>query len=460
MLLAAFAGCCILLSLGRLYASNLGTLAFTMIVGPLACCAVGLIAFGTDLFSHWEFRLLIGILAVVFLSSMISEKFYGTFAQNRNDLFTLITLLFVCYSLCFALPKERRLPVLNALVDLSGLVVGIVALVGVVLAVCGQYVMPAFMPEYGIGLCPADVGMGADGRLVLFTHPNSVGMICEIVLLLNVYRLLCAKRPLVRWLHGACGLICFLALALAASRTATIAAAGGLALFAFRLLYLRLAGKSVWKRWCVSLISAAAVLVLAYLVNVAACDLMLAIAPVDNLSDAAVTAAERNILEDIGMFTGRTNIWAGALQAMKDLPRLFLIGTSPINVGLVVSPYSPIYAQELHNSFMQMLVSGGVLCPLLFFAFLILLFVHGLKLYFASPARSGGKIGSVTTIGLDAAGGAGYLIIPLAAILINACMETFLLIYPQLAFASVWFFLLAGFVVCISKETTGGKSAA
>ena len=38
-----------------------------------------------------------------------------------------------------------------------------------------------------------------------------------------------------------------------------------------------------------------------------------------------------------------------------------------------------------------MLVSGGVLCPLLFFAFLILLFVHGLKLYFARPARKGGR---------------------------------------------------------------------
>ncbi len=453
MLLALLASGCLALSLFRLYANNFGTLLFTMAVGPLACAAAGLILFHTALPRHPEFRLLLGLLAVLFVSSALNERFYGAFVENQNDLFTLIALIFVCYALCAALPKEKRTRVLDWLIDGSSAVVGAVALVGVVLAACGMYVLPAFMPEYGVGISPANVAMGADGRLVLFTHPNSAGMICEVVLLLNLYRILTDWRPTVRWLHGACALVCYLAIALAASRTATIAMAVGLALFAFRFVFLRFAHRKAPLRWFAALAAACGALAAAYLLNAAVCGLLLSVSPVNALSDAAVTAAGRNILEDFGMFTGRTTLWNGALQAMRDTPRLFAIGTSPVRVGAVVSSYTPIYAQELHNSFMQMLVSGGVLCLLLFLVFLALLCVRSVRLYFAGEVpASAGTDGPTAHLGATAPLRAGYLPIPLAAILINACMETFLLVYPQLVFASVWFFILAGYAVCLSSE--------
>ncbi len=450
--LALLAAGFLMLSLARLYASNLGTLALTMVFGPLALCAVGLVIFYTKLLCQGEFRLLIGILAVVFLSSAINEKFYGTFTDNINDLLMLTAELFVCYALCACLPKERRAATLNGLIDVGAAVVGIVALVGVILATMGLYVRPAFLPQYGIGLGPAGVVMGVDGRLVLFTHPNSAGMICEVVLLLSVYRILTAKGRLTKWLHGTVAVICFAALALAASRTATIATALGLALYGFRMVYNQYKTKGWLFRWALSLGCAVIVLVGTYFINTALCNGLLSFLPDNALSEAVETAANRNILEDMGMFTGRTKIWTGALAAMTDTPRLFLTGASPINVGLVVSPYSPIYAQELHNSFMQMLVSGGVLCPLLFFAFLAWLCVHSLRLYFTSPGLMRAKRVGLAAAQGDAIPGAGYLPIPIVAILVNACMETFLLIYPQPVFAGLWFFLLAGFVVCADRE--------
>lgn len=453
--LALLAGACVLLSLGRLYANHFGTLLFTMLIGPLACCAAGLVLFETKLARQWEFRLLMGVLAVIFVCSALSEKFYGTFTENRNDLFVLVTLIFVCYALCFAQPSQHRRATLAVLIDVSAVVVSTVAAVGVVLAILGRYALPAFMPEYGIGICPEAVGMGADGRLVLFTHPNSTAMICEIVLLLDVYRCLTAKTACSKWLHGVSASICYLAIALAASRTATIAMCGGLALIACRFVLLKTVQWEGKKRFVRGLAAAAAfggVLVIGYLINGWLCDWMLSLSPVNSMTAAAATAAERNILEDIGMFTGRTKLWRGAFQAMCDAPRMFLIGTSPICVGQAVSSYTPIYAQELHNSFVQMFVSGGVFCPLLFLAFLAMLGIHSVKLYFSgtmiAPCNGAKRARFVPAVAQEE----GWLTVVLAAVLVNAFLETFLLIYPQMVFASVWFFILAGYVVCTAKD--------
>ena len=110
----------------------------------------------------------------------------------------------------------------------------------------------------------------------------------------------------------------------------------------------------------------------------------------------------------------------------------------------MIAGYSPIWVQEVHSSFVQMLISCGVLCPVLFIVFVALLAVRGARTFLAAPAKGEPD--------------ARFLVPALVAVLISACMESFLLLYPQLHFSNLWFFLLAGYVVCLDGERRAKKA--
>ena len=443
-LLAAFAGVCLLVSLGQYFAGNLGNLVTTMLLFPAACAFAGAALYCRALPRCAESRVLYALLALVFIVSALNEKFYGVFTENAKYLGTLTVSIFVCYAFGFALPRERRMRALHICIDVCAAVVALMCLWGLALAASGVYYMPRFSPEYGIGLCPQNVGMGADFRLVVFTHPNTVGMVCEIVLLLCVYRAICCKRALSRALYAVAALICFVAASAASSRTSSLAISAGLAMIVFRLLYLWLRNRKCAVRIGAAIAAAVAVAVVCFALTDALYNGMLSLSPVGRSEIAAVTDAERVVADETGAFSGRTSIWLGVLRCMRDTPRLFALGASPVAVGHVIADYTPIWVQEVHSSFVQMLISGGALCPILFIAFVAMLCVRGARLYFAVP-RAGEP-------------DAGWLVPPLAAILISACMETFLLLYPRLHFANLWFFLLAGLVIAFDLERKQGAS--
>lgn len=442
-LLILFAGVCLLVSLGRYFAGNFGSLMTAMLLLPAACAFAGVVLVNSDVARQPECRILLAILALVFVSCALNEKYYGVFVENTVYLGVLIASIFTCYALPCVLPKEKRMDALHALIAVCAAVVSLVCLWGLTLAALGEYHMPAFMPEYGVGLCPPDVGMGADFRLVTFTHPNTVGMVCEIVFLLSLYRVLTAKKTAVRALYAAAAVICFAAVAAASSRTSSLALCVGLAMIVFRLLFLRLRGKKNALRWGVSIAAAIAAAAVCFLLLTVLYDGLLSLSPAGRSEAAMRTDAERVVADETSAFSGRTNIWKGVFDCMLDTPRLFAIGTSPVHVGQVVAPYTPIWVQEVHSSFVQLLISCGVLCPLLFASFIVLLAIRGARLFFAA-APDGGDDG-------------GWLVPALVAILISACMETFLLLYQQLHFANLWFFLLAGYVVAVDKTCRKGS---
>ena len=443
--LALLALLCLLVSLGRFFATNMGTLMSVMVLFPLSAAFAALVLKETRLYRQPEFILLLAFAAAVLISSAVSEKLYGTFVANRNYLGTLATSLFVCYALCFALPKETRARTLHAFIGVSTAVVAAACLLGVILAARGDYLVPRFMPEYGIGLCPPEVGMGADWRLVVFTHPNTVGMVCEIVLLLCAYRIITLRNTLGRVLYGVAAAICFAALALAASRTSSLALSAGLAMVAFRLLWGKLKDRKPAARWLACIAAAAVTAVACFVLLDLLCGALLSLSPEGSSLAAAETAAERVIADETGAFSGRTRLWSGVLACMQDTPYLFAVGTSPVQVGQVIAPYTPIWVQEVHSSLVQMLISCGIPCLLLFAAFTVLLAVKGVRVFFAAP-RAG-------------AFDAGWLVPVLVAVLISASMETFLALYPQLHFANLWFFLAAGYVVCAANEQKAGADA-
>ena len=201
-LLALLAALCLLTSLGRYFAGNFGNLLTTMALLPAACMFTGIVCMDRGIRRQPEFWLLLAVFALTFLCSALNEKFYGVFTENRSYLGTLLASIFVCFGLFTVLPDKRRARVLHLLTGVCAAVVTLVCLWGLILAARGVYYMPRFSPEYGIGLCPPAVGMGADFRLVTFAHPNTVGMICEIVLLLCVYRVITARGGIVRTLYA------------------------------------------------------------------------------------------------------------------------------------------------------------------------------------------------------------------------------------------------------------------
>ncbi len=90
--------------------------------------------------------------------------------------------------------------------------------------------------------------------------------------------------------------------------------------------------------------------------------------------------AERDYFS--GSLSGREDLWRNTLEALKMKPSLILTGTSIHTVMEDLSGMVETYGlPQLHNEFLQVLVSTGILGVILFVAFIILAFRAALRLF-------------------------------------------------------------------------------
>lgn len=313
------------------------------------------------------------------------------------------------------------------------------------------------------------LGIGADNRLWMFCHPNSAAPICGIGVLLSVYLFAISSRKRLRFFLLIPFVLCAFSLALTDSRAGILATVLALGLEVFFILAARCFRTSKQlRRTLFSLVLAVACMALFYQGNIwvrQGYNTLATQAETGTSVDAATTepapdAVETTLvqpasteisnrdLSDFSNFNGRTAIWRATLRGLLKNPSILITGATPLMAGPIMTPYFPKEAPygNFHNSFFAVLVSFGLPGLFLMLAFLVYLFVRGLRLIVHSlfderllPAR---LLISILVFGMG-----------------ESMMEQFLFVDGMPSVVWVWFVLATGFTFCSAREALPASDA-
>lgn len=336
---------------------------------------------------------------VWFLFSCFINRSYSFFSSSGLWL-THIAVLFVL----FPQPEKRNAAGVLREAELAA---HLLAALLLPVYLCGIYASLVQQPiDIGLG---APIGMIGEQRLHIFAHPNTVASVAMISLLLSSYAAIRCKGIL--WAaHVLNTCVMFFGVALAQSRTSTLALCAAAAVIVFCVLHGRM--RRVLPAAALAVLTAALCLILqqsawpalASLINrvhasseaavvqlepspapvVTAADPSTAEPTPNQLLDEQAPAAEveqadqafdvqvRSIDQHFSTFTGRTALWSGALAYLRDHPDKIFTGVTQLGVQEKLIPYCPEIETvgDVHNSYIQLLVSvglPGLLLVLLFF---------------------------------------------------------------------------------------------
>lgn len=143
----------------------------------------------------------------------------------------------------------------------------------------------------------------------------------------------------------------------------------------------------------------------------------------------------RDLLPSLAKMGGRVRIWNDVLSLLRDNPEILLTGVSAEKVLPRMSGRMSFAYGHLHNAFIEMLVALGIPGVLLMVAFLVLLAVRSVRLFF-----SGKEQASLAD---------RFLPVILLACMVVAMLESIFFIMDQKIF-DVMFFVVAGYVTHLS----------
>lgn len=444
---------------------------------PAAIGSLALLVFTRSYVRYPEVRLL-GAFFVWTLIVIVLNMSRVDSALSSEWFFSLCAVCFLCFSLPYAFERLEQKRVLSILALVT------VLLSAVLCALAVYYVAAGRIIDARTGIEGA-FGIGSDGRLWMFSHPNSAAPICGIGIVLSVYLFFTAPYRRLRFALFLPIIVCFVALSLTDSRAGILATAVALGAEAFVLLGAKCFSAS--RRWLRVLLAAAlsvAIIVLFYQGTVwirqgynafvsagvstgasagASSDAQKNVAAgqaepaaSDNTQasaapDASTTAQPKpepqtqtvstRDLSDFSSFNGRTAIWAATFRGLRENPSILLTGTTPLTAGATMTPYFPANAPigNFHNSYVAILVSFGFPGLLLVLALIVLLAVRGVQLIVR---------GLFDPQNLHAL----LLLSVLVFTLAESMMEQFLFVDGMPSVVWVWFMLAAGFTFCFSRN--------
>jgi len=302
------------------------------------------------------------------------------------------------------------------------------------------------------------------GRLYVFTlHPNEIACVFTGVLFWAVYLLTTAKRTLCRVVLAIACLCLFTGTALTVSNTGKLSTTTGLVLVAVLLMRRYGPGKqSLRIVFTVVVACAVAAISIACFSGVisAASNALHTQKPTQTLVNPAplispappeeeqpvdiidfvqpttpnMTPVARDIRTNLGTFSDRTSIWKAGLEAIREHPKILLIGMTDGQVARV--PYNALNRDiyHMHNAWVEMLLLGGLPGLLLYVLFCVQLVVKCIHIYCSKKQPLSTQI----------------LAIAPAVLLVHCLME----IYPTFAGTAMdmVFALLAGAVIAISCD--------
>lgn len=312
---------------------------------------------------HKDFR--IGVLLLFLLNYFLISLYH--LATRRASVFATwdvilnLGILFFVFYLNSNETKESLRAELNAI---SNFYIGFCTLLcsAGFIAMVNNVVIENFLgfDNYYIGLL--------NSRFYVLTHPNGLGLMLVVSLLLILYQFLSSKKAWKLALYGLLGLINYVALVLTQSRNALFCFFAGVFLVLFFAIWDCVKNKSL-KQYLPKILAFAIVFVLL----LSAYALFYQKAPESGVEI-------REIDEKVGSLNSRTYIWQSAIQLMIEQPSRLLHGLLVDGViGNLV-----FKSVNAHNTWLEILLISGLLGLLLILYFFIPLVWRMLKALFAS----------------------------------------------------------------------------
>lgn len=337
---------------------------------------------GALVMSHYTAPMVFAFAGMTLLSGLyqrhkelwLGAAFCAWYVLSRvlmGELYIELSYLYFCnLCMCYllALPfahtmQDERQVALKAFAWVYFLAFGVLAWMSLLLALRGTIITLPYL-DTRLGL------QAVDKRLVINLHPNGSAVLLLIGLMLGVWLLVKHRR---RWLILPAAVLMagmYVAIGFTVSRTVMIQCGcfigGAAAVLCLRMLK----GKPLWKK----LLAAAPVAMVIVLVVFLSFGWMTDAA--DRLNDAMSAGAEafsgtaaleagndplvaeRDFLGDLVTLTGRTTIWKGIFQLMKDHPRTLLTGLLNSDIEGVLRNYTA--HTHAHNSILHALCNMGL----------------------------------------------------------------------------------------------------
>lgn len=357
---------------------------------------------------------------------------YGWFA-------CICAAVFLCFSLPYAFEKEAARRVLSWLAIATVLAVVLLSLMSIIAIYFKEIAQKAPSIFEGIEIW--------GGRLAIDIHPNRSAPAPALGVILSVYLFAATKKVWQRVFFVLCAVICFIPLALTASRTAILGAGLALSYMAFLALRSVLAGR-MRPLLRYALCALAALAVCAGIYKGATLTARLSNDVIARMEAVSVQTAEdatsdevvERDFSDAEDFNGRTDIWLGVWGGLVENPKILAFGTGPWMAPDVMAPYFPAEAPSgiFHNSLVGTLVAFGVIGLALALAFLVLAAGTALRLSFGKKHDQPLAIRLLPAVLLFAVA--------------EGMMEDFLFAGTSFNITWIWFMIAAGFTFRLLKK--------
>ncbi len=360
--------------------------------------------------------------------------------------FASVTAISVfCLSFANMIQEEKRMDTFRLLAWIWAVPMTVASLFGLYLAATGTWLVREGHDE--------PIGVTLEHRLFLFGNPNTLGVMCCIAFALLLFLILAEKKKAARVIAAVMEFFVFVCMALSDCRSAKLAMLPCIIVFVFLFLRNGIKVTGIKKvLLCAVLAAASAALLLFAWTGVKKGVNAVHLAA---FSEADAQAEETDYLDSrdykvtddlYDTANVRLVLWRFAMERFPTRPLAMLFGYTPMAIKdefIALNPNIITVYDHLHNGYIGILVSYGIIGFAGFAVFLILLLIASLRILFAKSA-------AVT----DALRFLPVILIP---ILVVNCTEEMLFTRDTIQEANVWFALTAGFVFAASKKLKNKK---
>lgn len=413
-----------------------------------------------------ELRLLVAFFLWYFLSRLLNggDCLTADFIGVRD-----YSLYFLCAAAGLMLDRDRRGRFYALCCAALGLYYSALALTGIY---CAVYRVTLINPLTEQNICAMDANYFS--RLAMMDHNPNITALWFFIGGSAVFYLFLRSKRLgfkIFWLF--CALLNYLALGLTYSRNTMGSFAVAAAMFCMLLALKYLPLRRLWQKAAVLGLTALVVLPLAYMSFGLATAGIGRISAAVNEAEAAPVAARaeapqpvalglelgeagtisadqdklfsdpRDLSEGLGNFSGRLPIFASAFKTLALDPARIFRGCPTEELMSLANPLLPRDYIHFHNGFLQVLVLTGLPGFLLEMAFIVLLIIKMLRLFFTEEPA----------LGLEHK----FLALPLAGILIYNMLE--ISIYCKADSSVQFFFITAGVLLGFCNELPSKRKA-
>ena len=407
-----FLGCCFL----RYCSPNYYSAFLYIYILPVGILAGGVLIRSGEVYQERSFQILALFYLWYLAAILLNEGLTRSPGENWRFILVAASQLFLLFPMGVALAQNNQRKTASLFAWISVGIVSVLSFWAIFQCLIDRTFIPGFENHYGIGTFV--------GRLVIFANPNPTGMVCAISAVLAGFLFCTQKAKSLKTVAAVCMAVCYTATALTESRTALLSVGIGFGCMTFRKCYLKILRKSGQRKLLYPIFAAA---------SVAAAAFLLYRPIVAGFSMVCHSMVTRSYVNSDCMITGRDQIWRIGIAQMNATARSWLIGFSPNRIGEqigdMVYEAQNFWTNELHNSYLQVLMGCGLPGLLL----LLLFLVHVARTCVAAMLYYG-----------DPEDWSSYLTGTVAAAMTMALAETFFFSYDQMHFVNFWFFAASG----------------